>query len=145
MSLYVLDTDTLTLWLSGHPHVVSRVASTEDDRLSVSVVSVEECLSGWYAQIRKSARDDIRLARAYRSLQDTVEVLGQMRILPFDAPAIARFRELRKSFRRTGANDLKIAATVLENQAILVPRNTADFGIPGQSLEYWSRPALPAE
>ena len=89
MSLYVLDTDTLTLWLSGHPHVVSRVASTEDDRLSVSVVTVEECLSGWYAQIRKSARDDIRLARAYRSLQDTVEVLGQMRILPFDAPAHA--------------------------------------------------------
>ena len=51
MRFQVLDTDILTLWLSGHAAVSSTIASAEDDRLAVSIVTVEEMLTGWYTQI----------------------------------------------------------------------------------------------
>lgn len=134
-----MDTDTFTLWLSGHPEVCSRIASTEDDRLAVTIITVEEVLSGWYTQLRKS-KDDARLARAYRSLQDSVEVFGLLAILPFDAAAIARYRNLSSLHRRTGRNDLKIAATVLEHADTLVTRNVTDFeSVDGLTIEDWSR------
>ena len=64
-----------------------------------------------------------------------------MRILPLDATAIRRFRRLRKSHRRIGTNDLKIAATVVENSAILITRNVVDFQeIDGLVCEHWSQP-----
>ncbi len=90
MTQLVLDTDTLTLWLSGHDLVSSRIASTEDDRLAVSIITVEEVLTGWYTQIRR-ARDDVKQVRPYRWLQDSIEVFGHMHILSFDSAALHRF------------------------------------------------------
>jgi tRNA(fMet)-specific endonuclease VapC len=47
--------------------------------------------------------------------------------------------ELRKKNRRVGANDLKIAATAMEHEAVLVTRNQSDFEkIPGLEFEDWS-------
>jgi tRNA(fMet)-specific endonuclease VapC len=46
---------------------------------------------------------------------------------------------LRSLHRRTGTMDLKIAATVLSNDAILVTRNTQDFiAIANLRLENWT-------
>jgi tRNA(fMet)-specific endonuclease VapC len=47
MSLYVLDTDTLTLFEEGHPSVLQRVEAHSADDLAITVLSVEEQLSGW--------------------------------------------------------------------------------------------------
>lgn len=46
--LHVLDTDILTLLQDGAPAVVSRVASYPSEDLAITVISVEEQLSGWY-------------------------------------------------------------------------------------------------
>ena len=95
-------------------------------------------MTGWYTQIRR-ARNDERQVRAYGWLQDTVEVLGQFQVLPFDLRTAQRFRMLRREHRRGGANDLKIAATVLENLAVLVTRNTGDLSdIRDFECEDWS-------
>jgi tRNA(fMet)-specific endonuclease VapC len=60
--------------------------------------------------------------------------------LAFTRTAIARYRALRVAHRRTGVNDLRIAAIVLEQESILVTRNTADFvDIDGLQLEDWSQ------
>lgn len=57
MSLWVLDTDMLTLWLRGQETVAGRVATTPPQQLAVTIITVEEILGGWYTQIRQ-ARDD---------------------------------------------------------------------------------------
>ena len=138
MSLWVLDTDMLTLWLRGQETVAARVASTPAQQLAVTVTTVEEVLGGWYTQIRQ-ARDDQQLARAYQALQQAVEFTRGMQLLPFDLPGIRRYRQLRTQHRRIGTNDLRIAAIVLEQQGSLVTRNTTDFAdIPGLQLDDWS-------
>ncbi len=138
MSLWVLDTDMLTLWLRGWETVAVRVATTPPQQLAVTIITIEEVLGGWYTQVRR-ARDDQQLARAYEALQQTVEFTRGIQILPFDLPGIRRYHQLRTHHRRIGTNDLRIAAIVLEQHGILVTRNTIDFAdISGLQLDDWS-------
>src|SRR5919109_1381143 len=99
MSLWVLDTDMLTLWFRGQETVVARVATTPLQQLAVTIITVEEILGGWYTQIRQ-ARDDQQLARAYQALHEAIEFSRSIRILPFDLPEIRRYRQLRTQHRR---------------------------------------------
>ncbi len=60
-------------------------------------------------------------------------------VLPFDEGALAQFQRLWLLRLRVGTMDLKIAATALADNAILVTRNTTDFAkVPGLKLEDWS-------
>ena len=40
MSLWVLDTDMLTLWLRGQETVATRVAATPSQQLAVTIITV---------------------------------------------------------------------------------------------------------
>src|SRR5262245_30550812 len=122
MSLFVLDTDTMTLWLRGHMRVCERISVQDPSRLCTTIVTIEELLRGWYTQIRK-AKGDEQVARAYAALQQTVQVAARLHVLAFDQVVIRRFNDLRARKLRVGTNDLKIAATVLENEGLLVTRN----------------------
>ena len=44
---YLLDTDTISLLQEQHPNVVRRVIETPIELLAISVITVEEQLSGW--------------------------------------------------------------------------------------------------
>jgi tRNA(fMet)-specific endonuclease VapC len=48
MSLYVLDTDTLSLYRHGHAAVVQHTLTHPPEVLAITVITVEEQLSGWY-------------------------------------------------------------------------------------------------
>lgn len=138
MSLYILDTDTLQLFEDNHPLVSTRVESVPPENLSISVISVEEQLTGWYTQLRQARRPE-RLAWAYRRLAATVRFLSRVQIIDFDEAAIQRYERLKKHKIKLGTNDLRIAATVLERNAILVTRNLRDFRkVPGLQIEDWS-------
>lgn len=68
-----------------------------------------------------------------------MEFTRGIQLLPLNVPGIRRYRQLRTRHRRIGTNDLRIAAIVLEQQGILVTRNTTDFAdIPGLQLDDWS-------
>jgi tRNA(fMet)-specific endonuclease VapC len=139
MSLYVLDTDTLQLFQDEHALVVARVLAVAPDDRAISVVTVEEQLSGWYTQLRQAKRPE-RLAWAYRRLAATVRFLTRIQILDFDESAIQRCEQLKKRKLKVGTMDLRIAATVLERDAILVTRNVRDFrSVPGLHIEDWSK------
>lgn len=90
-NLRVLDTDTLTLLQQGHPKVSERAAAVRPDELAVTVITVEEQLSGWYAELRKAKRPD-RLAWAYRRLGQNVRFMSRLQILDYDEFAIAPLR-----------------------------------------------------
>jgi tRNA(fMet)-specific endonuclease VapC len=139
MSLFVLDTDILTLFQPNHPTVTTRVAEHSSDKVAISVVTVEEQLSGWYTQLRK-ARDPEKLAWAYRRLAANVRFLAGVPILDFEEAAIRRYEELKRLGLKVGKMDLPIAATALEDKGTVVTRNVRDFkAVPGLSIEDWSK------
>lgn len=139
MNLYVLDTDMLTLFEKNHPAVIARVRVYQATELAITVLSVEEQLSGWYTRVRKARRAE-QLAQAYRELAKTVRFFAQLRILDYNESAIRRYEQLRRQKVKIRRMDLRIAATVLELPAILVTRNARDFKqVPGLQLEDWSK------
>ena len=87
MSLYVLDTDILTLYYRGDPVVVQRVHAQSPAELAISVLTVDEQLTGWYTLARQARRPE-EVARAYAHLGDAVVRLGRWRILPYTESAI---------------------------------------------------------
>src|SRR2546422_9329802 len=116
---FILDTDSLTLIQEGHAEVCRRFLEQPSDTVAITVLSVEEQLSGWYTQVRKAKRPE-RLAWAYRRLADAVGFLARLRILTYD-------EQLRKAKIKIGRMDLRIAAVALEHGAVLVTRNARDF------------------
>lgn len=138
MSLHVLDTDILTLYREGHPVVVPRVDAQPILQVAITVMSVEEQLSGWYALVRQ-AKSPADLAHAYMRLATTTRFLGRWQILSFPESAIGRFNQMKSLKLNIGGNDLRIAAITLEHGGILVTRNLRDFQrVPGLSVEDWS-------
>lgn len=139
MKLYVLDTDIMTLYQRGHPRVVHEVLTHPMDQLAITVISVEEELSGWYAKLRKVKKRD-QLARAYQRMSEAVPFFARFRILSFTESAIDRFEDLCAIHRHVGKNDLRIAAIALENGASVVTRNSQDFKqVSGLAIEDWSK------
>ncbi len=139
MSLYILDTDMLTLFAQGHQAVTRRVRELPAEAVAITVLTVEEQLSGWYSEVRRARRPE-RLARAYRELARSVRFLGRLQILDYPEEAMQRYEELRKQKVRIGRTDLRIAATVLQHGATVVTRNSHDFQrVPGLQIEDWSK------
>jgi tRNA(fMet)-specific endonuclease VapC len=58
MNLFVLDTDMLTLLEEAHPVVCKKVSEISAAELAVTVVTVEEKLTGWYTLIRRAKKPD---------------------------------------------------------------------------------------
>lgn len=139
MSLHVLDTDTLTLLQQGHSEVCARAQASPPADLAVTVLTVEEQLSGWYTELRK-AKSPERLAWAYRRLAQNVRFLARVQILEFDESAMRRYDDLRRQKLKVRRTDLEIAAVALEHQAIIVTANIRDFQrVPGLQVEDWSK------
>ena len=138
MPAFVLDTDTFSLFLNGHPRVCENVLGRSLDQTTTTIITVEEELGGWYSVLRKS-RNHSALARVYQRMTDTVEALSRFRLLTFTEAAMDRFATLRKEHPRIGRNDLRIASIVLENRVTLVTRNRVDFEqVEGLAFVDWS-------
>jgi tRNA(fMet)-specific endonuclease VapC len=138
MSLFVLDTDVLSLYYHGDPIVVRSIDAQPATALAISIMTVDEQLTGWYTLTRR-ARRPVEIAQAYAHLADAVVRLARWRILPYTESAIARVAQLKALRLNVGLMDLRIAAIALEHGAIVVTRNRRDFGrIPGLSIEDWS-------
>jgi tRNA(fMet)-specific endonuclease VapC len=138
MSLFVLDTDTLSLYYHGDPTVVQRVDARPSTDLAIAIMTVDEQLTGWYTLTRQARRPE-DIARAFAHLGEAVVRLARWRILPYTESAIARVGQLKALRLNVGLMDLRIAAIALENGAVVVTRNRRDFGrVPGLSVEDWS-------
>jgi tRNA(fMet)-specific endonuclease VapC len=139
MNLFVLDTDILTLFQRGDVTVLARLADHFPSEIAISVVTVEEQLSGWYTQPRKAKRPE-KLAWAYRRLAANVRFMARLRILDYNEAAIDRYEVLKRLSLRVRKMDLQIAATAFEHGGTLVTRNVRDFQkVPGLRIEDWSK------
>src|SRR5437763_12912504 len=113
MSRYVMDTDILTLYQLGHATVGQHRASHPPGDVAVTIISVEEKLTGWYSRIRQAKKRD-ELARAYQQLTADIVFLGGLGVVSFTEPAILRYEDLLKLKLNVGKMDLRIAAITLE-------------------------------
>jgi tRNA(fMet)-specific endonuclease VapC len=140
MSRYILDTDCFSLWQQNHPMMVQRV-EVNAENLAVTIVTVEEVIRGWFNVIRQASEPSQadKLVLAYTRLWDTLDVFKNLNILKFDQNASTIYTEFFRQRIRIGTQDLRIAAIVLANNAILVTRNNRDFSqVPDLVQEDWT-------
>jgi tRNA(fMet)-specific endonuclease VapC len=71
MTLWILDTDHVSLFQTGHPLVTQRVQAIAPNAIAVTIVTVEEQMYGRLNRIRRSkSTDELRLA--YFNLNRTI-------------------------------------------------------------------------
>jgi tRNA(fMet)-specific endonuclease VapC len=139
--IYLLDTDHVSLDQRGHSVVSARISMAGPSQVTISLISVEEQLRGWLAVLRAAKNGDTRCA-AYGRLRAAVEYFASTTLIDYDRAADNLFESLRRQGIRIGTQDLRIAAIALTHNAIVLTRNTRDFGlVPGLSIEDWSLPA----
>jgi tRNA(fMet)-specific endonuclease VapC len=122
----------------GNESVLNRLSAALQGSVAVTVITVEEQLSGWYALLRKSQSGEA-LEKAYNQLTHTTRALAKLPVLGFSLPAIQRFRALEKEKLGVGKMDLRIGAIALESGLIVVTRNQQDFSrIRNLQIENWA-------
>ncbi len=138
MSLWVLDTDHISLFQRQHPKVLERLSNINPAYRAVTIITVEESVRGWLKTI-KDAKTIDNLVKAYADLKETIEFFNAIYVLDFDQESGNYYTELKRQKIRIGTQDLKIASIVLSQQAILVTRNGKDFEkIPNLLIEDWT-------
>lgn len=139
MSLYVLDTDTLSQFQRGHQRIEARFKQIPSQQIAISIITAEEAVPGRFAKIR-AARNEAELIYAYSWLNETLELLRDFQVLPYDTRASALYEKRRQQKLRIGAQDKRIAAIALSLNAIVVTSNAIHFGqIAGLSIEDWAK------
>jgi tRNA(fMet)-specific endonuclease VapC len=137
VSLYVIDTDMFSLYQHGHAELTAKLDAHPAQDLAITVITVEEELSGWYSLLRKVRRPEEQ-AEVYERLARAIPVLARWKILPMTHSAILRYETLKRMNLNVRKMDLRIAAVVLEIGAVLVSRNLRDFRrIPNLAVENW--------
>ena len=137
--MYILDTDHVTLLQrkSGHESERLRFRLVRYQR-ATTIITYEEQTRGWLAWLAKSRTLNEQVER-YKKLSQSLTDFNEMIVLDFDDRAAEIFQELQKQRIRVGTMDLKIAAIVIANNAILLSRNLKDFGkIPTLQVEDWA-------
>ncbi len=121
----------------GRRFVDRLTALPKSEVIGVAIVTVEERMRGWLAVIAKE-RKAIRQVVGYRELAKLFEFYQEFEIEPFDEAAAREFDELRGQRIRVGTMDLKISATALVQNALLLSANLRDFKrVPGLRVENW--------
>lgn len=138
MSLYILDTDHVSLFQKNHDRVVSQIASVDPSDIAATIITVEEQLRGWFKEIRRASGS--RQVWAYSRMRIAFDYFQTIQIFDFDDAAYKHFEQLRQQKIRVGTQDLRIAAITLSINGTLVTRNSRDFErIPGLVFEDWSK------
>jgi len=138
MTLWILDTDHISLYQRGDLNVINRLSSANPKKLAVTVISLEEQMYGRLSEIKK-ATSAISLITAYSRLEITLDYFKSVQVLPFDQNAHISFESLIRQKLRVGTQDLRIAAIALSVNGIVVTRNQKDFGkVPNLQVENWA-------
>jgi tRNA(fMet)-specific endonuclease VapC len=127
--MYILDTDHLSVIDRGGEQakgLLQRLASIDPTQVATSIISYEEQMRGWLSYIAKA-----------QTLEKQVEACI-IPVVEFDDRAAQEFQRIKKLYPRLGTMDLKIASIVLVNRAVLLTRNSSDFGcIADLPVESW--------
>jgi tRNA(fMet)-specific endonuclease VapC len=128
---YLLDTNIISdLIKNPNGKAASRIATVGEDNICTSIVVAAELRYGC------AKRGSSRLLKAVENL------LGEIEVLPFDAPADVKYGEIRSELEAAGkpigGNDLLIAAHAYTANATIVTANIDEFErVSGLKVENW--------
>ena len=131
MTRYLLDTNVISdLIKNPQGRAARRIGKAGEDTICTSIIVAAELRYG----CAKSG--SLRLRKAVNDLLD------EMNVLAFDAPADVRYGEIRAelevSGKLIGSNDLLIAAHASAIGATVVTANVNEFRrVPGLKVENW--------
>ena len=115
----------------------NRINASPDRDFATTIITVEEQLRGWLAEIHRLT-DPHRQIVAYGRLQRRIDFFAAWTVLPWDADAADLFVRSRQEGLRIGSMDLKIACIALAHDATVLTRNAKDFAqVPGLRIENW--------
>jgi len=131
MPRYMLDTNTVSDFLKGHPALAQHVRTVPIHQLCISAITGGELLFGL---ARKPQ------ARKLHTLVN--EFLRHVDILPWDDAAMHHYGFLRARLQQQGitlgALDMLIAAHAEASQSILVTHDAAFARVPGLETQDWA-------
>ncbi|NJM21965.1 MAG: type II toxin-antitoxin system VapC family toxin [Richelia sp. RM1_1_1] len=137
MTIYILDTDHLSLYGRNHPILIPKLLAAKI-QLTTTAINIEEQLRGRLAQVAE-AKEGVIQSNAYQRLVETVMLLSVFNVLQYDEKSQEIYQNCRKQRIRIGTQVLRIASIVLANKGILLTRNLRDFEkVPGLNIEDWS-------
>lgn len=131
MTRYLLDTNIVSdLIRNPQGKAARRIAKVGEDTICTSIIVAAELRYG----AAKSGS-----ARLRKAVED---VLGEIAVLPFEAPADGDYGDIRASLEAAGtpigSNDLLIAAQARALGAVIVTANTDEFRrVKGVKVENW--------
>jgi len=133
MSLYMLDTNTVSFGLRGHPDIDVQLQSLAPSDWCISAVTCAELLYGV-----ERRPDAVKLKRLVDGF------LRIARVAPWDQPAAAHHARVRHQLKAEGAPigdfDEMIAGHALSLGAVLVTDNVRHFNrVQDLALENWLR------
>lgn len=137
--MFLLDTDTLSLLLRGHPRVAERMAQATEE-VAITLITRIEILQGRFAFVLKAENRE-KLLQAQQRLRESEDDLNRFTVIAIGPEAAEEFDRPRanKRLKSIGRADLLITALNLAARATLVTRNQKDFGrVPGLMTENWA-------
>ncbi len=137
MSLWILDTDCVSLFQRGNLEIARRLNIIDANEVAITIVTVEEQLRGRFQVIRRAPPND--LVSAYEKLQVTFDSLKSFNVLKFTTEAQKLYINLLHQKIKVGRQDLRIAAIALSLNGILITQNNRDFcQVPNLVLDNWT-------
>lgn len=131
MTRYMLDTNIISdLIRNPQGRAAKRIAKVGESRICTSIIVAAELRYGY----AKSGSPRLRKA--------VEDLLGEIGVLPFEAPADAEYGVLRAALEAAGtpigSNDLLIAAHACATGSTVVTANANEFRrVPGLTVENW--------
>jgi tRNA(fMet)-specific endonuclease VapC len=90
VTLYVLDTDHVSMWLEDHPVICENIAQHRSD-LVITIVTVQEIFNGWISRINHPSEAS-RQVSLYAKLSGFIALLKDVDVLDFNHEADRTFR-----------------------------------------------------
>jgi len=139
--VYILDTDTATLWLryaAQYPRLRKKIEAAPFEQIWVSIVTVTELMRGALAYLKKREQKG-EFVLGFELAAAIITDIKKLQILPFDEAAKSVYRAMPANVKRVGAKDCQIAAIAIANGFTVVTRNVRDFQrIPDVKFADWT-------
>lgn len=139
--MIILDTYHINVLQAGvgsaYDTLVARMLASPDQDYRTTVVTFEEQVRGWLAEVQRT-QTVAKQVRPYDRLLGLVSFFSSWKPLRFSETAATLFAGFRQQKIRVGSLDLKIASIVTEHRALLLTANLRDFeAVPGLRLADW--------
>ncbi|NEO96953.1 MAG: type II toxin-antitoxin system VapC family toxin [Moorea sp. SIO3G5] len=138
MSLWIIDTDHLSLLQRGHLGIRKQITTRKPQEIAINIISAEEQIRGRLSIIRRAISAN-EIVLYYRQLKELLDDIATINVLDFTPEASLIYEDLVRQKIRIGTRDLRIAALVLAVKGTVVTRNQRDFNkVPGLKVEDWT-------